>query len=158
MHRSVSFVRCGRMLGRPLTCSYTQRILIDSNPKAAASIVLLHHQSKRYQSTQSIPNQARRFSLKDQIIQKIKFTGPITIHEYMRSVLTSPNSVSYSRQTFQRVCVCVMMISTDLTSVFNQTGFLYETRRFWKQRTFHHLSRNFSSVWRGKDMILEILI
>lgn len=30
------------------------------------------------------------------------------------------------------------------------TGFLYETRRFRKQRTFHYIARDFTSVWRGE--------
>lgn len=92
MHRSSTFLTFGRGLLRPLTLSKVKLPNLESVSKVNTSMSL---DQNRYQSTQSIPNQARRYTLKDQIIQKIKFTGPITIHEYMRSVLTSPNSVSH---------------------------------------------------------------
>lgn len=47
-----------------------------------------------YSTTQTNANVIKKHTLKDQIVQKIKVGGPITIHDYMKIVLTAPNSVS----------------------------------------------------------------
>ena len=44
-------------------------------------------------TTQTNTNVIKKHILKDQIVQKIKIGGPITIHDYMKIVLTAPNSV-----------------------------------------------------------------
>lgn len=49
--------------------------------------------SKSYTTTQTNEKTIKRHTLKDQIVQKIKIGGPITIRDYMKIVLTAPNSV-----------------------------------------------------------------
>lgn len=47
-----------------------------------------------YTTTQTNEKVIKRHTLKDQIVQKIKIGGPISIRDYMKIVLTAPNSVS----------------------------------------------------------------
>lgn len=49
-------------------------------------------------TTQTNANVIKKHTLKDQIVQKIKIGGPITIHDYMKVVLTAPNSGFYMKQ------------------------------------------------------------
>lgn len=51
-------------------------------------------QLTNYTTTQTNANVIKKHTLKDQIVQRIKIGGPITINDYMKIVLTAPNSVS----------------------------------------------------------------
>ena len=53
--------------------------------------------AKSYTTTQTNEKVIKRHTLKDQIVQKIKISGPISIRDYMKIVLTAPNSVSVFR-------------------------------------------------------------
>jgi len=55
-------------------------------------------QLTNYTTTQTNTNVIKKHTLKDQIVQKIKIGGPITIYDYMKIVLTAPNSGFYMKQ------------------------------------------------------------
>lgn len=50
---------------------------------------------QNYTTTQTNEKVIKRHTLKDQIVQRIKIGGPISIRDYMKIVLTAPNSVSF---------------------------------------------------------------
>ena len=82
-----------------MPCILNRLQLISTKLRLTRNVIRLssinRNQYANYTTTQTNANVIKRHTLKDQILQRLKATGPITINEYMKIVLTAPNSVSY---------------------------------------------------------------
>lgn len=74
-------------------------------------------------------------SLLKHIGRKIEFTGPITVHDYMRQVLTWPNQVTITKTYYH-----ILVLLKSYRFFYMKKGILHDSRRVRSERAFHNVT------------------